>query len=122
MAQRFTRSAISSFVSAYGGSDDASMAADNTSAFNCRTIKGTTTWSEHSTGTAIDINPVENPWVRGAMVDPPEGVEFLDREHRRPGMLYADSAVVRHLVEAGWGWGGTWGSRKDYQHLSLSGR
>ena len=52
-------------ASDYDGSDDASMAADNTSAFNCRSVTGGSSWSEHSYGHAIDINPRENPYVKG---------------------------------------------------------
>lgn len=109
-------------VSAFDGSDDASMAADNTSAFNCRPIKGTMAWSEHATGMAIDVNPRENPWVRGEKVDPPEGRAFLERDGAVPGVLTEDSAMVLSFRESGWGWGGRWSSRKDYQHFSASGR
>ena len=55
-------------VSEYRGSDDASMAADNTSGFNCRFVGGTRRWSQHAYGEAIDVNPVENPYVQGARV------------------------------------------------------
>ena len=65
-------------VSAYRGSDDASMAADNTSGFNCRFVGGTSRWSMRY-GEAIDVNPVENPYVRGSTASPPAGREYLDR-------------------------------------------
>lgn len=109
-------------VHLYGGDDDRSMAANNTSAFNCRPVAGTRAWSQHSYGTAIDVNPVQNPWVSGDRVEPPAGRPYVDREDRRPGMLHADSALVRVLRERGWGWGGTWSRVRDYQHLSASGR
>lgn len=109
-------------VHEYGGSDDRSMAADNTSAFNCRPIKGTDRWSEHSSGRAIDINPRENPWVKGDKVDPPEGIEYLDRDPRHAGVLTAGHPVVDAFAKAGWSWGGRWQSLKDYQHFSESGR
>jgi len=109
-------------VSEFGGSDAASMAADNTSAFNCRKVKGTSAWSERSTGRAIDVNPRENPWARGGKVDPPEGAPFVDRAEVRPGMLTADSAMTRSMLASGWGWGGQWSSLKDWQHFSESGR
>jgi hypothetical protein len=72
-------------VDAYDGSDDASMAADNTSAFNCRkaVAAGTPSWSEHAYGKAIDVNPVENPYVFGREVLPPAGAAHLDRAPRR---------------------------------------
>ena len=44
------------------------MRHDNTSAFNCRYVAGTTTWSQHAYGRAIDLNPVENPYVAGPCV------------------------------------------------------
>ena len=57
-------------VDRYDGSDHKSMRADNTSAFNCRTVAGTDTWSQHAYGRAIDVNPVENPYVSGDHVSP----------------------------------------------------
>ena len=106
----------------FGGSDDAMMAVDNTSAFNCRAVTGGGGFSEHSNGWAIDVNPLRNPYVRAGRVLPPEGVDWVDRTQRKPGMLTEDSALVRTLTESGWGWGGTWQALKDYQHLSATGR
>jgi poly-gamma-glutamate synthesis protein (capsule biosynthesis protein) len=109
-------------VDDYGGSDDASMDADNTSAFNCRNVAGTSRWSEHAYGRAIDINPVENPYVAGSHVSPAAGRAFLDRSQRRPGVVRAGDAVVRAFARVGWGWGGDFSSAQDYQHFSASGR
>ncbi len=106
----------------YGGDDDASMVANNSSAFNCRKVGGSSRWSEHAYGTAIDINPLWNPWVKGQRVEPPAGTEYADRAHIRPGMLAAGDPVVGAFDELGWGWGGRWSSSKDYQHFSQSGR
>ena len=110
-------------VSAYGGSDDASMAADNTSGFNCRRAVGSATgaWSQHAYGLAIDVNPVENPYVLGARVLPPAGERFLDRRDVRPGMAVPGGVLVRAFERAGWQWGGRWSS-PDYQHFSATGR
>jgi poly-gamma-glutamate synthesis protein (capsule biosynthesis protein) len=108
-------------VDDFGGDDDASMAADNTSAFNCRPVAGTSRWSEHSSGRAIDLNPVENPWVRGAAVAPPAGEGFLAREPA-PGVILPDDVVVRAFAAAGWSWGGAWEDPVDYQHFSTTGR
>ncbi len=108
-------------VDDFGGDDAASMAANNTSAFNCRAVAGTSTWSQHSYGTAIDINPVQNPYVSGGQVDPPAGGAYLDRGDVRPGMMVAGGVGVNVFRFVGWGWGGTWNSAKDYQHVSLSG-
>lgn len=108
-------------VNRYDGDDDASMAADNTSAFNCRRVSGTTRWSNHAYGEAIDVNPVENPWVRGDSVEPPAGREYTDRSDVRPGMIVRPGSVLEAFEAIGWGWGGDWTGSKDYQHLSASG-
>ncbi len=106
----------------YGGSDDRSMAADNTSAFNCRLRTGSTTvLSPHSYGRALDINPVENPYVRGSTVLPPAGRPYTDRSLRVPGVLHAGDPVVGAFAAVRWPWGGNWTSLKDYQHFSASG-
>jgi poly-gamma-glutamate synthesis protein (capsule biosynthesis protein) len=99
-----------------GGSDDASMAADNCSAFNFRTIAGTQLLSQHALGRAIDINPRENPWLAGGGVQPPDGADYLDRRRLRPGMIVRPGPVVALLDELGWEWGGDW-PRPDYHHL-----
>jgi hypothetical protein len=109
-------------IDRYGASDDRSLAADNTSAFNCRTVAGTTRWSEHAYGRAIDINPVENPYLVGNHVSPESGRRFTDRRKRAPGMIHDGDAVVRAFAAVGWGWGGHWRSPIDYQHFSASGR
>ena len=106
-------------VSAYRGSDDASMAADNTSGFNCRFVGGTSRWSMHAYGEAIDVNPVENPYVRGSTVSPGAGRAYLDRSPYRPGMAVADGVLVRAFAAAGWRWGASFG---DFQHFSTTGR
>jgi hypothetical protein len=108
-------------VEAYKGSDDASMAADNTSGFNCRFVEGTRRWSQHAYGLAIDINPVENPYVHGGRVEPPAGRRYLDRSRVRPGMVVSGDVVFRAFAAIGWRWGGHWTSSKDYQHFSATG-
>jgi hypothetical protein len=108
-------------VDDFDASDDASMDADNTSAFNCRAITGGTGWSEHAYGRAIDVNPVENPYVLGSSVGPRAGREFVSRPDR-PGVIQDGDDVVRAFAEVGWLWGGDWDSPVDYQHFSASGR
>ncbi len=109
-------------VDRYGADDRASMRHDNTSAFNCRYVSGTTTWSQHAFGRAIDINPVENPYVAGSSVSPRRGRPFVDRSDVRPGMIVKHDVVWRSFHRIGWGWGGTWSTSKDYQHFSANGR
>jgi hypothetical protein len=110
-------------VSAYRGDDDASMAADNTSAFNCRSAVGSTTgsWSMHAYGLAIDVNPVENPYLLGGRVLPPAGRRYVDRTRRRPGMAVAGGVLVEAFARVGWKWAGTWAGSPDYQHFSPTG-
>jgi hypothetical protein len=108
-------------VDAYGASDFRSIEADNTSAFNCRFVDGTTRWSEHAYGRAIDVNPIENPYVSGGRTSHPASVPYVDRSRRRPGMAYEGGVLVRAFDAIGWGWGGRWTSVKDYQHFSASG-
>lgn len=109
-------------VSAFGGDDLRSMAADNTSGFNCRRVTGGSAWSEHSHGTAIDLNPLRNPYVRGDRVLPPEGRAYLARDPATPGVIVPGDAVVTAFAARGWKWGGAWRSAKDWQHFSKSGR
>jgi hypothetical protein len=108
-------------VDHYGADDDKSMKADNTSAFNCRFVAGTTTWSQHAYGRAIDINPVENPFVDGAHVSPPNGKKYADRSLHRRGMIHLHDVVWHAFHNIGWGWGGTWSGAQDYQHFSSTG-
>ncbi len=93
-------------VDAYGGDDDASMAANNTSAYDCRRTTGGTGWSEHAYGRALDLNPVQNPYVSGTTVAPPAGRAYLDRSDVRPGMVVSGDVVVRAFAAVGWEWGG----------------
>jgi hypothetical protein len=109
-------------VDQYGSDDQASMRANNTSAFNCRPVAGTTSWSEHAYGRAIDVNPLVNPYVKGGTVDPPEGAPYADRSRSDAGMIHADDVADRAFAAQGWSWGGYWASGKDYQHFSASGR
>jgi D-alanyl-D-alanine carboxypeptidase len=109
-------------VDAYGGSDFRSIEADNTSAFNCRYVDGTRRWSEHAFGRAIDVNPIENPYVSGGRTSHPASVPYLDRSRKRPGMAYEGGVLVEAFRAIGWGWGGDWSGVKDYQHFSASGR
>ena len=107
----------------FEGDDQASMRANNTSAFNCREIDGRPgVWSQHAFGGAIDINPLVNPWVRGGRVDPPEGMAFVGRDASVAGLIVAGDVVTTAFAEIGWGWGGDWTNALDYQHFSHNGR
>ncbi len=113
----------------YGASDDASMADDNTSAFNCRFKTKGKTWSQHSYGNAVDINPLVNPYISNPTapqeswrVYPPGGKRFLDRTRDLPGLIRDDDVVVQAFTEIGWKWGGNWTRSVDYQHFSSNGQ
>lgn len=111
-------------VSDFDGSDDKSMDANNTSAFNCRLTTGGTRLSQHSFGTAIDINPIQNPYVTSTITLPEAGVNFDqpdERNHEHQGVILDQSIVVTAFANTGWSWGGNWSSLKDYQHFSRSG-
>jgi hypothetical protein len=109
-------------VDDYQGSDDRSMADNNTSAFNCRSVTGRPgVWSQHSYGGAIDINPVQNPYISSSgTVLPPAGVDYADRSKDAPGMIHAGDCTVQAFADIGWYWGGAWTSPTDYQHFSYN--
>lgn len=110
-------------VDRYGGDDFRSIEADNTSAFNCRAATGSSRWSNHAYGLAIDVNPIENPYISGGSTSHRASVPYLDRSRRRPGMASAGGVLVEAFRAAGWGWGGSWtGSVQDTQHFSWNGR
>jgi len=109
-------------VDAYGGDDFASIEADNTSAFNCRPATGSTRWSQHAYGRAIDVNPIENPYVGAdGTTAHRRSIPYLDRSDVRPGMAVPRGPLVRAFAAAGWGWGGRWRSPRDHQHFSAAG-
>jgi hypothetical protein len=109
-------------VDHYGGSDYRSIEADNTSAFNCRRATGQARWSQHAFGRAVDVNPIENPYVAHGRTTHPASRRYVRRSRHRRGMAYAGGALVRAFRRIGWGWGGSWSNPKDYQHFSANGR
>ena len=110
-------------VSNYGGSDFASIEADNTSAFNCRPVDGTNKWSKHSFGKAIDINPIENPFVtRSGHTSHRASRKFVRRARvsNTPAyraLILRNDYIVKLFKQHGWRWGGDFNSYKDYQHF-----
>jgi hypothetical protein len=110
-------------IDAYGGNDERSLAADNTSAFNCRYVvgPGPRRWSQHAYGLAVDVNPVENPYLEGGRVHPRAGRAYLNRSKVRPGMAVRGGLLVRAVAAVGWQWGGRWRGTPDYQHFSATG-
>src|SRR5690348_4427105 len=110
-------------IDAYGGSDERSLEADNTAAFNCRyaVASGPKRWSVHAYGLAIDVNPVENPYLERGRVHPHAGRAYLDRSRYRRGMAVRGGLLVAAFASVGWPWGGRWTGSPDYQHFSSTG-
>jgi hypothetical protein len=113
---------------AYGPASQQPADGDISGSFECREAvpspcsggTGTGTWSEHAYGEAVDLNPVENPYVGCGQTRDPTAVSYMDRSRVRPGMV--TPAVVAAFRSIGWGWGGSWaGSTKDYMHFSATG-
>jgi hypothetical protein len=96
---------------------------DVTASFNCRPVTNGTTLSEHSYGWAVDVNPLENPYVNGdGTVLRRAAKAYVDRTQQLPGMIHPGDVVVRSFARIGWSWGGDWHTLKDYMHFSLTGK
>ena len=94
---------------------------NNTAAYVCRTARGSTRYSEHAYGLAVDVNPFQNPYVRGETVLPELATSYTDRTVGRPGMLVEGSPAVTAFTRRGWEWGGAWQSVRDPMHFSARG-
>ena len=102
----------------FQGNDIASMNANNSSAFNCRTnTSNTNKFSKHSYGCAIDINPVYNPYMLGHSILPFTRKKYLSRDPNIPGLITHQNIAYQIFRKAGWQWGGDWSYMKDYQHF-----
>jgi hypothetical protein len=110
-------------IDAYRGRDEPSLEADNTAAFNCRyaVAPGPKRWSVHAYGRAVDVDPVENPYLESGRVHPRSGRAYLNRARFRPGMAVPGGLLVRAFAAVGWSWGGRWTRTPDYQHFSATG-
>jgi hypothetical protein len=109
-------------IDVYGGDDNQSMAANNTSAFNYRTVSGTNKLSNHSYGRAIDINPLYNPYIRTAsdgstLCEPENGAPYINRDEDFTYKIDHSDRCYQLFKEHGFTWGGDWRSVKDYQHF-----
>lgn len=109
-------------VDKYKGSDFKSIEADNTSAFNCRNATGSSSWSQHAYGHAVDVNTCENPYVHSnGYIEHPHCVKYGNRRRHDAGLIHTGDRVVKAFASIGWGWGGSWGGPWDYQHFSING-
>lgn len=102
----------------YQGDDIKSMSDNNTVAFNCRALTSDPRFfSIHSYGDAIDINPVENPYVINGLLLPQQGRKYLSRNPHVKGIIVKGSKIYNIFMHYGWQWGGDWQNMKDYQHF-----
>lgn len=101
-------------ISKFNWDDDTSLLANNTAGFNYREmVGGSGKISNHALGWAIDFNPVQNPYIKGEVVLPPEGTYNPEVA----GTFTENHPLVLRFKELGWTWGGEWSSLKDYQHF-----
>ena len=98
--------------------DTPEVRANYTATYNCRNVTGQPgILSQHSYGRAIDINPVENPYIKGHIIIPPQGKPYLDRSKAFKGKITKESLIYKLFTERGWDWGGGWYDLQDYQHF-----
>ncbi|MGD0466086.1 MAG: M15 family metallopeptidase [Gammaproteobacteria bacterium] len=111
----------------YKGNDDESMLDNNSSCYNCRFITGMNNIpSIHSYGLAIDINPIQNPYLgfngqeeNFIKILPNSGKEYANRNNLRPGMV---ESIIEIFKKNGFtDWGGKWIYPRaiDWQHFQL---
>jgi len=106
-----------SLIDEYEANDELSMSDNNTSCFCYRVINGSKKLSNHSLGTAIDINPLYNPYVKNKFVSPASSTIYSNRENEFKHKISQNDAIYNIFVSKGWTWGGDWNSPKDYQHF-----
>ena len=104
-------------VDDFDADDEASMQANNTSCFNYRNRSGINMLSQHAYGLAVDINPLQNPCVRGSRIRPSTAAEYADRSKDFEHKIDKDDFCVKVFTAHGFRWGGRWSSTKDYQHF-----
>ena len=107
-------------IDEYNNSDELSMADNNSYAFSMRMKTGKNTYSTHAYGFAIDINPIQNPYIKNNVVAPESGIDYLNRNDKRKGMIIKGDICYNAFKKRGWTWGGDWKSLKDYQHFEKS--
>ncbi|MGH1562823.1 M15 family metallopeptidase [Mumia sp. DW29H23] len=101
----------------HGADDMKSMAAGNSSAFNCRGVVGRPgRRSPHSTGRSIDLNTWENPYRSGWGIVPNRD---WDARRSPAAFVYRSRShtVVRIMARHGFWWMGS----ADWQHFQYSG-
>jgi D-alanyl-D-alanine carboxypeptidase len=97
-----------------------------TASFNCRPVVTALgpggDFSQHAYGLAIDLNPLQNPYVTSdGFVRNRAAEPYTDRSRHLEGMIHEGDVVFRSFAAIGWEWGGNWSGDQDYMHFSLSG-
>lgn len=93
-----------------------------TGSFVCRPSVSSKVWSQHAYGLAVDVNPFQNPYVKGDVLIPELASSYTNRGWVRPGMIFEGDVVFQAFAAAGWTWGGDWQTLKDRMHFSENGR
>ena len=108
-------------IDAYNGDDELSMSDNNTTCFNYRVVKNSKTLSWHAFGLAIDINPLNNPYIKGNTISPQNAGDYINRKLQLPEMIDYNDLAYKTFTKYGWKWGGNYKSLKDYQHFYKEG-
>lgn len=106
-----------SLIDEYDNSDVLSMEDNNTYSFSVRAVTGGNKYSNHAYGRAVDINPIQNPYIKNKKIEPESGKNYLNRKNMRKGMIIKGDICYNAFKKRGWSWGGDWKSLKDYQHF-----
>lgn len=101
----------------FNADDEASMRANNTSCFCYRTIAGSKRLSLHALGRAVDVNPLQNPYVNGKWIQPSTAGEYVDRSKDFPHKIDKNDLCKQTFTAYGFTWAGDWPAEKDYQHF-----
>ena len=104
-------------IDEYNANDESSMSDNNTSCFCYRVISGTTSLSNHAKGTAIDINPLYNPYIANGYVSPASASIYANRNLHSAYQINQNDELYKIFTKYGWSWGGNWSGKKDYQHF-----
>lgn len=104
-------------VDDFDADDESSMRANNTSCFNYRNVAGSKTLSRHALGMAVDINPLQNPCIKGRRIQPSTAGDYVDRSKDFPHKIDEDDFCKEVFTSFGFRWGGNWRSMKAYHHF-----
>lgn len=98
-------------ISNFDWDDDKTCEANNTSCFNYRKVMGTDKISDHGKGMAIDINPMQNPWITPRFGSLPKGSKYNINDKGTINKEVTDIFSNHNFL-----WGGDW-KNPDYQHF-----